>query len=42
MIRMMGATRLASGPDEWRQAVREQFHKGADVIKLGATFPRRK
>ena len=34
MIRMMGATRLASGPDDWRQAVREQFHKGADVIKL--------
>ncbi len=38
MIRMMGATRLASGPDEWRQAVREQFHKGADVIKLGSHF----
>src|SRR6266481_1042999 len=38
LIRMMGATRLASGPDEWRQAVREQFHKGADVIKLGSHF----
>jgi imidazolonepropionase-like amidohydrolase len=38
MIRMMGATRLASGPDDWRQAVREQFHKGADVIKLGSHF----
>ena len=38
MIRMTGATRLASGPDEWRQAVREQFHKGADVIKLGSHF----
>jgi imidazolonepropionase-like amidohydrolase len=38
MIRMMGATRLASGPDEWRLAVREQFHKGADVIKLGSHF----
>jgi imidazolonepropionase-like amidohydrolase len=38
MIRMRGATRLASGPDEWRQAVREQFHKGADVIKLGSHF----
>jgi len=38
MIRMMGATRLASGPEEWRQAVREQFHKGADVIKLGSHF----
>src|SRR5439155_13196851 len=33
-----GATRLASGPDDWRQAVREQFHKGADVIKLGSHF----
>jgi imidazolonepropionase-like amidohydrolase len=38
MIRKMGATRLASGPDDWRQAVREQFHKGADVIKLGSHF----
>jgi imidazolonepropionase-like amidohydrolase len=38
MIRMMGATRLASGAGEWRQAVREQFHKGADVIKLGSHF----
>jgi imidazolonepropionase-like amidohydrolase len=38
MIRMMGATRLASGPDDWRLAVREQFHKGADVIKLGSHF----
>src|SRR5947199_9872337 len=34
----MGASRLASGPDDWRQAVREQFHKGADVIKLGSHF----
>ena len=38
MIRMTGATRLASGPDDWRLAVREQFHKGADVIKLGSHF----
>jgi imidazolonepropionase-like amidohydrolase len=38
LIRRMGATRLASGPDDWRQAVREQFHKGADVIKLGSHF----
>ena len=37
-IKWMGATRLASGPDEWRLAVREQFHKGADVIKLGSHF----
>ena len=38
LIHIMGATRLASGPDEWRLAVREQFHKGADVIKLGSHF----
>jgi imidazolonepropionase-like amidohydrolase len=38
LILKMGATRLASGPDDWRQAVREQFHKGADVIKLGSHF----
>jgi imidazolonepropionase-like amidohydrolase len=38
LIRMMRATRLASGPDDWRLAVREQFHKGADVIKLGSHF----
>jgi imidazolonepropionase-like amidohydrolase len=37
-IRWIGATRLASGPDDWRLAVREQFHKGADVIKLGSHF----
>jgi imidazolonepropionase-like amidohydrolase len=37
-IRLQGATRLASGPDDWRQAVREQFHNGADVIKLGSHF----
>ncbi len=38
VIGLMGATRLASVPDDWRQAVREQFHKGADVIKLGSHF----
>jgi imidazolonepropionase-like amidohydrolase len=37
-IKWMGATRLVSGPDDWRLAVREQFHKGADVIKLGSHF----
>ena len=37
-IKWMGATRLASGPDDWRLAVREQFHRGADVIKLGSHF----
>ena len=38
LIKWMGATRLASGPDEWRLAVREQFHRGADVIKVGSHF----
>ena len=38
MIRAEGDTRLASGPDDWRQAVREQFHNGADLIKLGSHF----
>ena len=38
LIRMMNATRIANGPDDWRLAVREQFHKGADVIKLGSHF----
>jgi imidazolonepropionase-like amidohydrolase len=37
-IKWMGATRIASGPDDWRLAVREQFHRGADVIKLGSHF----
>lgn len=37
-IRLQDATRLASGPDDWRLAVREQFHNGADVIKLGSHF----
>jgi len=37
-IKWIGATRIASGPDDWRLAVREQFHKGADVIKLGSHF----
>jgi imidazolonepropionase-like amidohydrolase len=38
LIKWAGATRLASGPDDWRLAVREQFHRGADVIKLGSQF----
>jgi imidazolonepropionase-like amidohydrolase len=38
MILAEGATRVASGPDDWRQAVREQFHRGADLIKLGSQF----
>ncbi len=28
----------ASGPDEWREAVREQFKRGADFIKIGSHF----
>jgi imidazolonepropionase-like amidohydrolase len=38
MILAEGATRMASGSDDWRQAVREQFHRGADLIKLGSHF----
>lgn len=38
LILMEGATRLASGPDDWRQAVRDQFARGADVIKIGSHF----
>jgi imidazolonepropionase-like amidohydrolase len=30
--------RLASGPDDWREAVREQFARGADLIKVGSHF----
>lgn len=32
--------RIADGPDEWRKAVREQFNKGADAIKLASHFSR--
>jgi imidazolonepropionase-like amidohydrolase len=38
LLLMQGATRLAAGPDDWRQAVREQFSRGADVIKIGSHF----
>jgi imidazolonepropionase-like amidohydrolase len=34
------STRLAEGPDQWRQAVREQFNRGADLIKVGSHFSR--
>jgi imidazolonepropionase-like amidohydrolase len=34
------STRLAEGPDQWRQAVREQFNRGADLIKIGSHFSR--
>lgn len=30
--------RIASGPDEWRNAVRIQFAQGADAIKLGSHY----
>ena len=33
-----GASRLASGADDWRKAVREQFDRGADFIKVGSHF----
>lgn len=32
------AIREAEGPDDWRKAVREQFKKGADVIKIASHF----
>ena len=36
----VGTIREASGPDDWRNAVREQFKKGADVIKIASHFSR--
>ena len=35
-----GASRLANGADDWRKAVREQFDRGADFIKVGSHFSR--
>jgi imidazolonepropionase-like amidohydrolase len=32
--------REAKGPDDWREAVREQFDRGADVIKIASHFSR--
>jgi imidazolonepropionase-like amidohydrolase len=32
------AVREASGPDEWRDAVRIQFKQGADIIKLASHY----
>ena len=34
----LASVREASGPDEWREAVRQQFRKGADFIKLSSHF----
>lgn len=33
-----GEIRTASGPEDWREAVREQFDRGADFIKLASHF----
>jgi imidazolonepropionase-like amidohydrolase len=35
---LYGAIREASGPDDWREAVRENFKNGADFIKLASHF----
>ncbi len=35
---LYGGIREASGADDWREAVREQFKAGADVIKLASHF----
>jgi imidazolonepropionase-like amidohydrolase len=37
---LYGAIREASGPDDWREAVRENFKNGADFIKLASHFSR--
>jgi imidazolonepropionase-like amidohydrolase len=35
---LYGAVREASGADDWREAVRENFKAGADVIKVASHF----
>jgi imidazolonepropionase-like amidohydrolase len=35
---LYGAVREASGPDDWREAVREMFKAGADAIKIASHF----
>ncbi len=35
-----GNFRIANGADDWRKAVREQFDKGADFIKITSHFSR--
>jgi len=37
---LFGGTRTAIGPDDWREAVREEFNHGADLIKLGSHYSR--
>lgn len=34
----VASVREASGPDDWREAVREQFKRGADLIKLSSHY----
>ena len=36
--RPLASIREAAGPEDWREAVREQFRKGADVIKITSHF----
>lgn len=36
--RALALSREASGPDDWREAVREQFERGADFIKIASHF----
>jgi imidazolonepropionase-like amidohydrolase len=38
--RLATSFRVAEGPDDWRRAVREQFTRGADLIKIGSHFSR--
>src|SRR5208282_4651768 len=33
-----GSIKIASGPDGWRDAVREEFAAGADLIKIASHF----
>ncbi len=37
---LVNAERAVDGPDEWRKAIREQFNKGADLIKTASHFSR--
>ena len=37
---LYGGVREASGPDDWREAVRENFKNGADLIKVASHFSR--
>ena len=37
---LVNAERAVDGPDQWRKAIREQFNKGADLIKTASHFSR--